>query len=166
MLRATQAETAVGPVTIISSDSGIVRVAFAEESPARVREEVAIAAGLKVVDDDDGLRDEARALARHVATGDATLPALDLRLVRGAFRRSVLDALSREVPRGETVTYGQLARYAGRPAAARAAGTACARNPLPLLIPCHRVVPGSGGIGSYGGGAERKRALLALEGCL
>jgi methylated-DNA-[protein]-cysteine S-methyltransferase len=48
--------------------------------------------------------------------------------------------------------------------AARAAGTACARNPVPLLVPCHRVVPGSGGVGSYGGGAHRKRALLAMEG--
>ena len=55
---------------------------------------------------------------------------------------------------------------AGRAGAARAAGTACARNPVPLVVPCHRVVPGSGGIGAYGGGTERKRLLLELEGAL
>ena len=76
------------------------------------------------------------------------------------FRRAVLEALHRDVPRGETITYGELAAHAGNRKAARAAGTACARNPVPLVVPCHRVLPGTGGIGNYGGGPERKRALL------
>ena len=71
----------------------------------------------------------------------------------------------RKVPRGEVVTYGELAALAGRPGAARAAGTFCARNRLSILVPCHRVV-GAAGLGSYGAlGLEYKRRLLALEGC-
>jgi methylated-DNA-[protein]-cysteine S-methyltransferase len=79
------------------------------------------------------------------------------------FHRACAEAL-RAVPRGEVVTYGELAALAGRPGAARAAGTFCARNPLPIFVPCHRVVA-AGGIGSYGtAGVEYKRRLLALEG--
>jgi methylated-DNA-[protein]-cysteine S-methyltransferase len=62
------------------------------------------------------------------------------------------------------VTYGALAARVGHPGAARAVGSACATNPVPIVVPCHRVVPGSGGVGSYGGGPERKRRLLAHEG--
>jgi methylated-DNA-[protein]-cysteine S-methyltransferase len=75
-----------------------------------------------------------------------------------------LAATLRQVPRGEVVTYGELAALAGRPGAARAAGTFCAQNRLPVFIPCHRVVA-AGGLGGYGSlGLEYKRRLLALEG--
>ena len=83
---------------------------------------------------------------------------------RGPFRRAVLETLHREVHRGEVVTYGALARQAGNPGAVRATGTACATNPIPIVVPCHRVLPASGRVGDYGGGPERKRALLTLEG--
>ncbi len=76
----------------------------------------------------------------------------------------MLETLHDEVARGQVVTYGDLARRAGNPRAYRAAATACARNPIPILVPCHRVLPGGGGLGAYGGGPERKRALLTLEG--
>jgi len=91
---------------------------------------------------------------------------VDLSSITGPFLRIVLETLRREVPWGETVTYGELAGMAGRPRAARAVGTAMASNPVPLLIPCHRVLAASG-IGGYGGADGRpdlKRALLALEG--
>ena len=79
------------------------------------------------------------------------------------FEQALTDAL-RGVPRGETVTYGELAALAGRPRAQRAAGTFCARNRFGLVVPCHRVV-GAGGIGSYGSlGVDYKRRLLELEG--
>jgi len=80
-------------------------------------------------------------------------------------QRHVLATLRDEVPYGETITYGELAELAGRPGAARAVGTAMSRNPVPFLVPCHRVVA-AGGIGGYGGGAQGvalKRALLDLE---
>jgi len=79
------------------------------------------------------------------------------------FHQACLETL-RSVPRGEVVTYGELAALAGRPGAARAAGTFCARNAVPIFVPCHRVVA-AGGLGSYGAsGLEYKRRLLALEG--
>ena len=86
---------------------------------------------------------------------------LDLRLAAG-FRRTVLTHLT-EVGYGRTVSYGQLAAAAGSPRAVRAVGTACATNPLPLVVPCHRVVRGDGSPGQYVGGPEVKRALLDLE---
>ncbi len=79
------------------------------------------------------------------------------------FQRAAVDVL-RQVPRGETVTYGELAALAGRPNAQRAAGTFCAQNRFAIVVPCHRVVA-AGGLGSYGSlGADYKRRLLALEG--
>ena len=92
--------------------------------------------------------------------------ALDLEGIDG-FRRIALETLAREVPWGETVTYGELADLAGRPRAARAVGSAMRDNPLPFVIPCHRVVAAGGKIGGYGGGRNAvalKRELLTREG--
>jgi methylated-DNA-[protein]-cysteine S-methyltransferase len=87
---------------------------------------------------------------------------LDWRLARG-FRREVLRATAR-IPYGRTASYREIAGEAGSPRAFRAAGTALARNPLPILVPCHRVLPSGGGLGDYRGGAEAKARLLSLEG--
>ncbi len=95
--------------------------------------------------------------------GELDLP-YDLRLVRSPFRRRVLEVLASEVHRGQAVRYGELAARSGNPKAARAAGTACATNPVPIVVPCHRVLPSTGGVGSYGGGPPRKRQLLEIEG--
>ena len=86
---------------------------------------------------------------------------LDLRGVT-AFREAVLRELM-QVPYGETTTYRELARAVGIPNAVRAVGGACANNPLPLFIPCHRVLRSDGALGGYRGGTEAKRFLLALE---
>ena len=91
---------------------------------------------------------------------------IDLDGVEG-FRRTVLETLARDVGWGEVVTYGELAGMAGRPRAARAVGSAMRDNPLPFVIPCHRVVAAGGRIGGYGGGRNAialKRTLLAREG--
>jgi methylated-DNA-[protein]-cysteine S-methyltransferase len=98
---------------------------------------------------------------RHAFDVDVDLDGLD------GFRRDVLETLVREVGWGETVTYGELADLAGRPRAARAAGSAMRDNPLPFVIPCHRVVAAGGRIGGYGGGRNAialKRELLVREG--
>lgn len=79
------------------------------------------------------------------------------------FRRRVLEELAR-ITYGATVSYGELAARCGRPGAARAVGSAVARNPLPVVVPCHRVIRSDGSLGGYGGGRGRKRALLRLEG--
>ncbi len=79
------------------------------------------------------------------------------------FQRRVWGEL-RTIPRGETVTYGELAARIGMPGAARAVGSAVARNPVSVIVPCHRVVGADGSLTGYAGGVERKRALLAIEG--
>jgi methylated-DNA-[protein]-cysteine S-methyltransferase len=80
-----------------------------------------------------------------------------------SFQRSVWDALA-QIPYGSTTTYSELAARIGRPSACRAVGAANGRNPLPVIVPCHRVVGAAGGLTGYGGGLERKQLLLALEG--
>jgi methylated-DNA-[protein]-cysteine S-methyltransferase len=94
------------------------------------------------------------------SVGEFTVP-VDLSAAP-AFHAKVLRALAR-VPYGRTVTYGELAARVGRPHGARAVGQAMARNPVPLVIPCHRVVACGGGLGGYGGGLDLKRRLLDLE---
>lgn len=87
---------------------------------------------------------------------------LPLTFVGTPFQRIVWAAL-REIPYGETVSYGQLAQRIGRPSASRAVGLANGRNPIGIIVPCHRVVGATGGMTGYGGGLERKRYLLDLE---
>ena len=90
---------------------------------------------------------------------------LDWRLVPGGFYRRVLRATSR-MPFGITATYGEIAAKAGNPRAHRAAGTALGSNPLPIVVPCHRIIRSGGDPGNYGGGPELKKWLLRLEGSL
>jgi methylated-DNA-[protein]-cysteine S-methyltransferase len=93
-----------------------------------------------------------------------TMP-VDMSGVDAGFPCAVYEVLHRQVPYGETVSYGELAEMAGRPGAARAVGNAMSRNPLPIVVPCHRVVAAGGRIGGYGpSGIPTKRFLLALEG--
>jgi methylated-DNA-[protein]-cysteine S-methyltransferase len=89
---------------------------------------------------------------------------LDWQLVRG-FSRRVLEATAR-VPFGGLASYREMATAAGSPRAVRAAGNALGHNPLPIVVPCHRIVRTGGALGGYTGGLERKRALLAIEGRL
>jgi methylated-DNA-[protein]-cysteine S-methyltransferase len=104
------------------------------------------------------------AALRAYSAGEAVEPAeLPVELRRSAFHAEVYRAL-RRVPRGAVRTYQGLARDAGAPRAMRAVGQAMAQNPLPIVVPCHRVVAAGGVLGGYTGGAARKRALLALEG--
>jgi methylated-DNA-[protein]-cysteine S-methyltransferase len=163
----TRLRTPIGRLLVVQAGTGVVRVAFEEEPEDRVLAEVAARLGPRIVASDRELAATRDALDGYFA-GEADpheLP-VDLSLVAAPFRRAVLETLHRDVGSGEVVTYGALANRAGNPRAYRAAATACARNPIPILVPCHRVLPGSGGIGAYGGGEQRKRALLELEGSL
>lgn len=103
----------------------------------------------------------------HIATGRDDLRDIPLDLEVTPFERKVLDVL-RQIPPGELVTYGDVARRLGQPSAARAVGNAVAKNPIPIIIPCHRVVPAAGGVGRYSavGGSETKRRILEREGAL
>lgn len=102
---------------------------------------------------------------RHIITGEDELRDIPVRLAVSPFNQQILEAL-RDIPSGEVMSYGEVASKLGRPRAARAVGNACARNPVPIIIPCHRVVPASGRLGNYSGGSGSgtKAALLAREG--
>lgn len=103
-------------------------------------------------------------LVRRAAEGEKVAPNGTVRLLGGTpFQRSVWKAML-SIPHGSTVSYGDLARRVGRPGAARAVGQAVGSNPIPLLIPCHRVVAADGGLGGFGGGLAMKTALLRQEG--
>ena len=161
----TRLRTPIGRLLVVQGSAGVVRVGFEDEPEDRVLGEVAARLGPRIVGSDRELAEARDTLDAYFAgEGDPHLLPVDLSLVAAPFRRSVLETLHDEIARGEVVTYGALARRAGNARAHRAAATACARNPVPILVPCHRVLPASGGIGEYGGGRERKRALLALEG--
>lgn len=159
------AASPMGAVYVAHGDNGISALSLAEGSDAAgfaalVRKTV----GVEVVPDDgidSGLVDEVGAALEQ---GRSDL-AVDLSSC-SSFQRSVLVATA-AIPRGEVRTYGEIAEAIGRqPNAARAVGNALARNPVPLLVPCHRVVPTGSGIGNYAYGAERKAALLDREGVL
>jgi methylated-DNA-[protein]-cysteine S-methyltransferase len=162
----TRLKSPLGRLLVVQGPNGIVRIAFEDEPEDHVLADIATALGPNVIASDRELAAERDALSEYLE-GDATVINLpvDLRLTNAPFRRAVLEKL-REVPRGQTVSYGELAARAGHPKASRAVGTACARNPVPIVVPCHRVLPSTGRLGNYGGGPERKAALLRLEGAL
>ena len=163
----TRLKTPIGRLLVVQGPRGIVRIGFEEEPEDAVLAGVAGRLGPRLVASDRELALTRDALSAYLEGDDDRLELpVDLELVGAPFRRKVLETLHREVARGQVVTYGALAERSGRPRAARAVGTACARNPVPIVVPCHRVLPGGGGVGSYGGGPERKRRLLALEGAL
>ena len=156
-------DSPLGPLLVAATEAGVVRVAFDREGLDAVLQSLADRLGPRVLQTPKRLDEVARELDEYFAGSRRAFDVpLDLRLARG-FRLAALERL-REVGYGRTVTYAALAAAAGRPAAVRATGTACATNPLPLLVPCHRVVRSDGSIGAYLGGPEAKVRLLALEG--
>ncbi len=159
-------ESPLGTGLVAATDRGIVSVAL----PGREETEFldGLAAGLspRVLELPSRL-DEARRELDEYFEGrrDAFDLELDWRLVRTGFMRSVLRATA-QLPYGATASYGEVARSAGNPRAYRAAGTALGENPIPIIVPCHRVLRAGGVLGNYGGGPEMKRWLLELEGAI
>ena len=149
----TTHESPIGILTLTASGAGLTGVHFPEEPPAL--------AGSRAR---PGLLAAARRQLDEYFAGERRAFDLPLDLDAGTdFQRSVWRAVA-TIPHGATVTYGELARRSGRPGHARAAGGANARNPLPVIVPCHRVVGGDGALTGYAGGLDRKRLLLELEG--
>jgi methylated-DNA-[protein]-cysteine S-methyltransferase len=155
----------IGRLTIGVTSRGLVRVAFAEEGPAEVAEELARLVSPRVMESARATEGWRRELDEFFDARRQTFDlGVDRRLLRG-IQRDVLRATSR-VPYGRVSTYGEIARKIGHPTAARAVGRALGANPIPVVIPCHRVIGASGALTGYGGGIERKVALLTLEGAL
>jgi methylated-DNA-[protein]-cysteine S-methyltransferase len=163
----TRLSTPIGRLLVVQGAEGIVRIGFEEEPEDLLLADVASGLGPRIVASDRETGVARDALSAYLeGDSDSLVLPVDLRLARAPFRREVLETLHREVGRGATISYGALASRSGHPRAARAVGTACARNPVPLVVPCHRVLPSTGGVGQYGGGVARKVALLELEGVL
>ena len=155
-------DSPVGRLLVAATEAGVVRVAFEVEGEDGVLQGLADRVGARVLRTPSRLDSAARWLDAYFTGGRDPFPLpLDTRLARG-FRLTVLERL-REVPYGRRVTYAGLAARTDSPRAVRAVGTACATNPLPLVIPCHRVTRSDGSTGAYLGGPETKRRLLALE---
>ncbi|NGP07258.1 methylated-DNA--[protein]-cysteine S-methyltransferase [Rhodococcus sp. 14C212] len=154
--------TPVGPLLLAATPAGLVRVAYAAEDHEAVLDRLAADISPRILATSARLDVAVRQLDEyfHGARTAFDLP-LDLRLARG-FRREVITHLPR-IGYGRTASYAQVAAVAGSPRAVRAVGTACARNPLPVVLPCHRVVRSDGDLGGYVGGVDAKRTLLRLE---
>ncbi|GAB3558177.1 methylated-DNA--[protein]-cysteine S-methyltransferase [Spelaeicoccus albus] len=155
-------DTPVGALLLAATEAGIVRVAFERENFDVVLADLAAALGPTVARPTTHPAAAARQLGEYFAGRRTvfTVP-VDYALSSG-FRLLVLRYLP-QVPYASTVSYGEVAGAVGHPRAARAVGSACRTNPLPILVPCHRVVHADGTPGGYLGGLEAKAALLALE---
>ncbi len=158
----TTVSTPVGVLLLAATEEGLVRVAYAREDHEAVLQDLARRISPRVLHAPARLAPAVRQLEEYFA---GTRTGFDLPLDRSlshGFRRLVQEHLP-ESGYGRTESYGTVARSVGRPQAVRAVGTACATNPLPVVVPCHRVLRGDGGLGGYVGGLEAKAALLELE---
>jgi methylated-DNA-[protein]-cysteine S-methyltransferase len=151
-------DSPIGPLTLVA-DNGKLSGLYME---VRGHEPEPAALGRPgTIDDDEVLTAAARQLGAYFA-GELTAFELPLSLEGSGFQRTVWDGLQ-VIPYGETISYGELARRIGQPSASRAVGLANGRNPVSIVVPCHRVVGSDGSLTGYGGGLDRKRFLLALE---
>jgi methylated-DNA-[protein]-cysteine S-methyltransferase len=159
-------DTPVGALILATTRTGLVRLAFPEEGLDHVLEDLAASLSPRVLENPRMTDPVRRELDAYFDGRRRTFrAAIDWSLASGRFSRRVLEETAR-IPFGSVSTYGDVAGRAGSPRAARAAGNALHDNPVPIVVPCHRVVPSSGGIGKYGGNEWRKAYLLRLEGAL
>ncbi len=157
-------DTPIGTLLVAASDAGLCRISFDPE-PEREVESLARVLGTRVLRASRPVDDARCQLDEYFEAGRQRFELrIDLRRLAD-FHRVVLHELDR-VPYGSTATYGELARRVDHPGAARAIGTVMNRNPVPIVLPCHRVIGANGKLVGYGGGLERKEHLLRLEGAL
>jgi len=155
-------DTPIGSLLLASTEQGLVRVAFDRGDHDLVLVALAQSISPRILLSPARLDGVARQLSEYFAGQRKSFDVpLDFRLSSG-FRRSVLAHLP-EIAYGQTESYAQVAAATGNPRAVRAVGSACATNPLPVVVPCHRVVRSDGSYGQYRGGEEAKRSLLTLE---
>lgn len=161
----TAFDTKLGLVALAATDRGIVRCNLPGSDPDALVEEVIDRTGLRPVEGGPEVDAAADQLLEYLEGERRRFDLeLDWRLI-GGFHRQVLQATA-TIPWGETASYGEVAGLAGNPGAARAAGTALSRNPIALIVPCHRIIKADGTTGGYGGGANSvalKKRLLDLE---
>lgn len=161
----TTADSPFGPLLLAQTRRGLIRVGLPNQDADELLVELAERVSPRVLEAPKELDEVRRELDLYF---DGKLDRFDLPLdwrLSGGFRQRVLRAINR-IPYGQTRSYTEMARKAGNERAVRAAGTACGSNPIPLVVPCHRVLRTGGALGGYGGGLPMKEALLQLEGVL
>jgi methylated-DNA-[protein]-cysteine S-methyltransferase len=161
----TTTDSPFGRLLLASTPRGLVRLGLPNQDSDELLVELADRVSPRVLEAPAGFDEARRELELYF---EGRLDTFDVPLdwsLSDGFRLEVQRAIA-QIPYGETRSYRQVATSAGNERAVRAAGTACGRNPLPLVVPCHRVLRSGGGLGGYGGGLEMKRALLKLEGVL
>ena len=160
-----QVDSPFGTLLVAATARGLVRLAFPEESVDSALERLSLRVSPRIVEASAPLEPVRRELDEYFAGGrrQFEIP-LDWSLI-GPFGRRVLRVTS-EIPFGGVLSYAEVAAEAGSPRGSRAAGNALGSNPIPIIIPCHRVLRSGGALGGYGGGVQRKRWLLELEGAL
>ena len=161
----TRTDSPFGTLLLATTPKGLVRVGLPNQDEEALLEELAAKVSPRVLESAAPLDEARRELDRYF---EGELEHFELALdwsLTGGFQAKVQRQINR-IPYGQTRTYTEMAKRAGNERAVRAAGTACGRNPLPVVVPCHRVLRSSGGLGGYGGGLERKEFLLRLEGSL
>jgi methylated-DNA-[protein]-cysteine S-methyltransferase len=155
-------DSPVGTLVLAATAAGLVSLAFTDGEIDSALERLARLVSPRVLRSGRRLDEPRRELDEYFAGRRRTFELeLDRRLTRGFVRR-VLDATAR-IPYGSVSTYGVVAAEAGSPRGSRAAGNALGANPIPIVVPCHRVLRTGGDLGGYGGGPERKRILLEAE---
>jgi len=161
----TRTDSPFGSLLLAKTPKGLVRVGLPNQDDDALLVDLAARVSPRVMESPAALDEVRRELDLYFEgkLDSFNLP-LDWRL-SGGFRQRVLRAIDR-IPYGQTRSYTEMARKAGNERAVRAAGTACGSNPIPLVVPCHRVLRTGGALGGYGGGLPMKRALLELEGVL
>jgi methylated-DNA-[protein]-cysteine S-methyltransferase len=161
----TTTDSPFGTLLLATTPQGLVRIGMPDQEADKLLEELVDRVSPRVLEAPARLDDVRRELDLYFAGSlrDFDLP-LDWQLTKG-FRRKVLRATNR-IPYGQTRSYLQMAKGAGNERAVRATGTALGSNPIPIVVPCHRVLRTGGGLGGYGGGLPMKEALLRLEGAL
>ena len=159
-------ESPVGTLLAARTERGLARLAYEDYNGGRdnVLESLAERLSPRMLEQPARLDDVRRELDEYFAGRRHDFDvAIDFAAVRGEFARRLLQACAR-IPYGEVSSYREMATQAGSPAAVRAAGNALGANPIPIVVPCHRVLRTGGALGGYAGGLERKQRLLALEG--
>ena len=160
------ADTPVGPALVAATHRGLVKVSLPNYPPEEALERIAAEVSPRILESRERLDEPLRELDEYFAGRRESFDLkLDWSLATAPFMRSVLRETAR-VPFGMTLTYGEVAQKAGHPRAHRAAGSALGANPIPIVVPCHRIVRSGGQLGNYGGGPEMKEYLLRLEGAI
>jgi methylated-DNA-[protein]-cysteine S-methyltransferase len=160
-------DTPLGPSLVAATERGLVRVMLPNESVDELLERIARDLSPRLLELPARLDRERRQLDEYFAGERRRFDLeIDWQLTKPGFYRQVLRTATRRLPYGVTASYAEVAGWAGNPRAYRAAGSALGHNPLPIVVPCHRVLLSGGGLGEYGGGPEMKEFLLRLEGAI